>query len=539
MQMEEEEAGADVARNTPRDADVSDFLAGKRDDVPNIGSGLPKPRVDSIMRQWNAQPAQQLQKAKGERAAFEQDQLGTQLSALQGPSLNLTGRLRQALTGDDAAKTQKTIDGAVEEHPVANVVGAVAGGPAGAETFGGRLLISGLQGAVSSAARAKDGHVAQDAETGGAGSAITSALAEALIRGGGKLTQPVLKKVAQTQALRALNPLKRDVTMMANQGIESKVADDLLSSGVMRPGSNSAGIAQRVAPELEQRGQAVGAARQAVDKAGGGNIVRPKDLGDSLRKLADEYRAKPVPEMQSIADDLERRAELLDKMPVGTTSLEEAEQNIKKPLDVYAEKAARTVGTPPDKLEAMAQARRVIKEGNENAAKAVDPALADKFIGAKKDYGSMATAANILERNNPRALANRGLSPSDYGFGIATGQGYRPPASNVGEEPGEQAIAGVKGMLAAALHKQVRERGNSTLAHVANVGSKAAGIAGTGALTAPLSRVSNALAPYEALLWKKDEQQSPEYQHAVDDWRADRTQQEKLRQMALAVEDGQ
>jgi hypothetical protein len=168
-------------------------------------------------------------------------------------------------------------------------------------------------------------------------------------------------------------------------------------------------------------------------------------------------------------------------------------------MDVFAEKMARTTGTAPDKLEALAQARRLVKTGNEEAAHAVDPELAEKFIGAKGDYGRMASIAGILERNNPRALANRDLSPSDYGFGIATGQGYRPPMSMPGEEGGEKLAGGLYGMLAAALHKQVRERGNSAMAHLANAGSKAANFVGNGSLTAPIQSMASATGAGDAV----------------------------------------
>lgn len=509
------------ASNTATDADISDFLQGKRADVPNIGSGLPKERVDSVMRQFSQRPEQRLQAARSSFSQKNVRDLGVLQSALDAPSMGLTARLAGAL-GMNRAQVQKSIDQSVDEHPVAHVLGAVAGGPAGAESFGGRLLVGGLQGGVTALAKASDGNGLRDAGVGtGLGIAGTAA-AEGVLRGGGKLVSPLLKRLAQSQALRALNPLKRDVTMLANQGIETKVADDLLESGVMRPGANSADIARRVAPELEARGAAVGSSRDAVDARAGGDVVKHSDLADGLEKLADEYGAKPVPEMQSIANDLRARAALLRKQPVGPLSLTSAEENIKKPLDIYAEKAARTVGQAPDKLEAMAQARRVIKGGNEDAAKAVDPELGQKFIDAKQKYGTMAAVANILERNNPRALANRGLSPSDYGFGIATGQGYRPPASAAGEEPGEKAVSTITGMLAAALHNQVRERGNSTLAHAANLGSKAAGLAGTGLLTAPLQRAATAIESSEGALNKAPAPISPEYKRVIEEWLAQR-----------------
>jgi hypothetical protein len=412
------------------------------------------------------------------------------------PSMGLGPRIAGAL-GMDRKKHERAMEQAVEENPGAHLAGALIG-PGGAESLAGRMAIGGFQGGITAAAKSKaDEPTISDAGGGAAIGTIGTLIAEGLLRGSGKLIGPVLQKVARSQALRALNPLKRDVTMLANQGIESKVADDLLESGVMKPFSNSANIAERVAPELEKRGAAVGASRSAIDDAARGDVVRPSDLAAKFEDLADDYADKPTPEMQSIARDLNSRAELIRSKP--HLSLTEAEQSIKQPMDVYAERMARTTGSPPDKLEALAQARRLIKEGNEEAAHAVDPALAEKFIGAKGDYGRMAAVANILERNNPRALANRGLSPSDYGFGIATGQGYQPPASLPGEESGEKAIGGLYGMLAAKLHQQVRERGNSTLAHAANVGAKLARHAG--AATVPASRASvGGLAPYIELL---------------------------------------
>lgn len=513
--------------NTISDADVTDFLAGKRDSLPGP---IEPERVKSIMAAWKQRPEQQKQDAK---TAFDKqnlDGLSTLNSALAGPSMGLTARLAGAL-GMNRDQVQKGVDQSVDEHPVAHVLGAVAGGPAAAETFGGRMLVGGLQGGVSALAKAKDGNAGRDTAVGTGMGLAGTALAESVLKGGGAIASPLLKRIAQSQAIRALNPLKRDVTMLGNQGIETKVADDLLSSGVMRPFSNSAGIAERVAPELEKRGAAVGSARDAVDAKAGGGVVRPNDLADGFDKLADEYAAKPVPEMQSIAQDLRSRAELLRKQPLGM-SLTSAEENIKKPMDIYAEKVARTAGTPPDKLEALAQARRVVKEGNEQAAEAVDPELAKGFVNAKQKYGQMAAVAGILERNNPRSLANRKLSPSDYGFGIANGQAYRPPASAEGEEPGEKVMGGLYGVLAAALHNQVRERGNSTMAHAANLGSKAAGLAGTGVLTAPLARGATAVESSQGLqnapaqapsLDKALHKLSPEEEKLIEQWLATRS----------------
>lgn len=513
---------------TPKDSDIEDFLSGKRDDVPNIGSGLPKERADSIMRQWSKTPGEQERVAKSAYAKQNLDQIGTFLSAEQGPSLGLTPRIAGAL-GKDPRQYRQAVDSATDEHPVANVIGAMAGGPSGAETFGGRVLVGGLQSAVTQAARADDGDQLKQGAVGGLAGAAGTAVADGVLRGTGALVAPALKRVAQSQAIRALNPLKRDVTMLANQGIEGKLADDLLSSGVMKPGSNSANIAKRVAPELEKRGAAVGASRTAIDDAARGDVVRPADLADSVERLADEYAAKPVPEMQSIAEDLRARAALIRAKP--HMSLTDAEEKIKQPMDDSAMKLARTVGQPPDKLEALAQVRRLVKQGNEHAAMAVDPELGGRFIDAKQGFGRMASAGDILERNNPRALANRALSPSDYGFGIATGQGYRPPPSHAGEEPGEKAISGLWSAIAAALHRQVRERGNSTMAHVANVGSKVAGVAGAG--TAPIARALSALSSQANI--KPTAPVSPEEIRAVSEWLAE---QEKKRAGSLATSIG-
>lgn len=471
-------------RDTPvSDQDVADFLSGKRSDLPGP---LSPERAKAAEAQFVSSKPYQKHKAEAEYAKFNEDSIGSVLSALDAPSMGLAGRLGQALGVRPRAQTQKVIQQATDEHPVAHVAGAFIG-PGGAESLGGRLFVGGIQGGITAAAKAGDGNAANDAGTGSLLGAGGTLLAEGVLRGGGKLVGPLMQRLARSQAIRALNPLKRDVAMLANQGIESKVADDLLSSGVMRPGSNASDIAKRVLPELEQRGAAVGASKAAIDDAARGDVVAPGDVADKLEQLADEYAGKPHPETQSIADNLRQRAALIRAKP--HMSLTEAESSLKLPLDIYAEKMAKTMGTPPDKLEALAEARRLIKGANEEAANVVDPALGADFLKSKQGFGRMNAVADILERNNPRALANRNLSPSDYGFGIAAGQGYRPPASMPGEEPGEKALSGLTGMIAAALHKQVRERGNSALAHLANLGSKVADVAGTGVFTAPIQRL--------------------------------------------------
>lgn len=506
--------------STVSDDQIKDFLQNKRTDLP----GPVEPaRAKAALNWFNNTPGELQRKARSEAANNKANDLGAVTSALDFPSLGMTARMGEIAGVGPREKTQKLLDQATDDHPYARIAGALLTAPISAESTAGRIAVGGMQSGVSALMKADDKHAVRDTGVGTALGVGGTAAIEALTHGGSKFLSPALQKLAQSQAIRALNPLKRDVTMLANQGIEGGVAKDLLSSGVMLPFSNSANIAKRVAPKLEERGAEVAGARSVIDDKAGGDVVDPRNTADSLRGLAGEYRKLPHPEMQSIADDLENRASLFQNSVSarGTPrfSLTEAEEQLKQPLDQYAEKAARTAGTAPDKLEAMAQARRVIKEGNEQAAEAIDPDAADAFKRSKQAYGRMASIADILERNNPRALANRGLQPSDYGFGIATGQGYRAPASKEGEELGEKAVNGLYGMIAAALHKQVRERGNSTLAHVANVASKGAELSPE--ISVPLSRLTTLAGNASGLANTKDPQ-SPELQSAIADWNSKR-----------------
>lgn len=437
---------------------------------------------------------EQSQSVRGAYAKRNEEQLAEALAFAQGGSANHVDELYGALHALPTAasknispsqaytferdKARQLTGDATDRHPGAAIAGAVATSGPAAETVPARIAIAGMLGANSMEGASKElGDSPLYAGGGGLAGAGTAATLELLIHGGSKAA-PWLKNLARTETVRSLNPLKSDVAMLERSGLAESVPDDLLQSGAIKFGSTAEGTAGRVAQLIDQRGAQLGAVREGIDKAAGGAVVLPDVAGDAVEQLAREYASQPHPESQAIAQNLANRAGLIRAHGGGKPmSLTDAEMTLKAPLDKYAEKMARTPGTPPETVEALAQARRVIKQSNEGAAEAaaasMAPDLAGKFIPAKQGFQRMAAAGDILERNAPRQLANRKLTPSDYGFGIATGQAYQPP--NVGEllaDPVRAGGQGITGLIGSMLHKAVRERGNTSAAVLANNASK-------------------------------------------------------------------
>lgn len=283
-----------------------------------------------------------------------------------------------------------------------------------------------------------------------------------------------LKQRALLQALRALNPSKRDVARLATSGNIENVPQDLLDSGLIKPFDTAEKIEGRVSTELEKRGEALGDVKAGIDAATQGQTVIADQIADRIeRDVVQKYAQLASPEAQATAADAQARADLIRKMyGQKAIPLETAESAIKQAYADAAEKYANAEargGVIAPGLDAAkgaySAARAVNEDAAEAAARGLAPDLAGKFVPAKQAYGRMAAASQTLAPNAaPKALANRAYSPSDYGFGIATGQAYLPDGVDI-----ESIVKKVlPGWLGAIVHKVIRERGNATAAVVYN-----------------------------------------------------------------------
>lgn len=472
---------------------------------------------------------------RGPGATFTEGALERGLSALHGASNSLTGKMAGGiarLRGEDPAAAEKnamaTVNPAVDAHPGYNIAGAVApallvptsaAGAAGKGVpFATRALEAGAQALPSSFLNAY-GHTTPDqsageqalqtAVGGTAGTVAGGVFGGAMAKGAQYLGDKA-KAFARIQALRALDPSKRNITKLQNLGVEEPLADDLLQ--LIRPWTTKDTIAEDVASEGVRRGQQLGNVVGAIDDASGGATVLPDVVADRMKTdvlspLGGQVGTGAARARKLAQDQIDSILEMYtnrvgptgEKIPASQTnaalSLADAERLLKSPFADAAKKAAQSTDSSAlESRDILAGMYRAAKSQNEDAADAIATALKPRlesgelvrpgdFKSAKDAYGRMAEAQRILEENGaPKSLANRALSPSDYWFGIATGQTYQPGGGVMDalKAPG-QTLVGLAGSMA---HKAIRERGNTTAAWAANSASPM------------MSKAGDVLAPY-------------------------------------------
>lgn len=363
------------------------------------------------------------------------------------------------------AKRRAPYAAAEEKHPGVALTGSLLSPSlAGKATAGQRVASAGLQSGIDEAAHGGD------ARAGALGAGI-----QTLAEGAGPLAKYLggaARDFGRTRALATLSPGKADMAKLQQLGIADAVADDLYASKAFGPLSNTADVSKRLGPIVEERGDALGRHIMALDEAAGGATTRPTVAAGRIRDMAQEqfgnspaYRAKQV-----IAN---READAIEKQyGEGTLSLADSERYLKRGYDDETVKrltAEARGAAPSPKTDALALVRDAIKRQNEDAAEAVAasraPELAGKFVPMKQAFGRMAEAQRIADKTGGPKAANRYLSPSDYGFGIASGQSFG--ASPVADLISKPAAESLGGMAAGIAHRQLRTRGSAAAASMA------------------------------------------------------------------------
>lgn len=375
------------------------------------------------------------------------------------------------------AKRRAPYEAAEAKQPGAALVGSMlAPNLAGKATAGQRVMSAGAQSGIDAATHGEDA-----AASTGLGMGVQG-VAEFAPGPVGKFSSS-LRQFGRGRALATLSPGKADIAKLQTLGIADSVADDLYRSKAFGPLSTTEDVSKRLGPIVEQRGDDLGSHIMALDNAAGGATTQPSVAADRVRSMAKEqfgnspaYRAKEV-----IAN---READAIEKQyGAGTLSLADSERYLKRGYDDEAVKriAAEARGAPPSpKTDAMALVRDAIKRQNEDAAEAVAraraPELAGKFVPLKQAFGRMAEAQRIADKTGGPKAANRYLSLSDYGFGIALGQAYgSSPLADLTSKPVAETLTG---MAAGVAHRQLRTRGSAAAASVAYPVSAAVGAAG-------------------------------------------------------------
>lgn len=286
-------------------------------------------------------------------------------------------------------------------------------------------------------------------------------------------TAETLKKYAELRSYKSAGPMLNDYRLVGEEGAR-KIGRTLLDSKVVTFGDNVEDVARQIQPIQQKAGQAVGdvvdeldvalekKAQELLAKQGaivpyGSTPAGPK-MGLSPAGIARRVReevadVRNMPPQRDIARLANEEADEIAKMP-GDLTFKEAQ----KLVNSYNAKAKYETARPSDVADTYRDIRRVAKNQVEQGADAIDPKLGEKFRKAKENYSNLAPAAEMADDQYLRREANRVLSPTDYIAGAAQ--------LAAGED-------GIKAMVVAAIHKQIRERGSSAIAVTTDRISKA------------------------------------------------------------------
>jgi hypothetical protein len=231
---------------------------------------------------------------------------------------------------------------------------------------------------------------------------------------------------------------------MQKQGIYDQAGDDLLSlvrplggaSNMEHPfdfgklsapsGMRKGSLTQDALAELQRRGVTLDDSISAVDTKAGGQSVSPDSMAVSVLRGSKPYSSGSLHDKQvsgRMGDEADNLLESLGNQPVSLAKAEEFKQR----FGPGVAKLLKHAGEPAAKTTALGETYRALKTANEAGAANVDPALAAKFIEAKKSYQRL--AAPLEGANVERA----GLRGSDFEWGDALNQPETPLMSKLAE----------------------------------------------------------------------------------------------------------
>jgi hypothetical protein len=420
--------------------DTSDFLAAMRANVP--GAGLAYKAADVIRPGAEAEQ----KKADAERAARNPDveRLGTAAGGVAAP--NVGGAWWQRILGNaglaaaDSATKADSLDEAKERA-------VEAGSTAGA-----------VQAALSAA--------------GGLG------------RG--------LKSLGETRATKAFDPTLAQQQTLNDKGLRQKLGREMLDSGVVRFGSGVEDMAPRLEDLLSQKGQRIGAIREAADQAGAKvDMNRLVNMGEIQQEAAGATNQAG----QSMAKAYLRNAKNYAKVP--SRSLKQTQEEIMSLNEQIPFNKPFAERTPAQ--QAFSELRGDMVQQMDDQIAARRPDLVNENKETKELFGLFKEGDKILDKSVARQGRNADFGLRDM---LAASQG----------------TGGAKKTAMALASKIARERGNSSVAVMADKMSKLMGAnpSGLGKYVKPLkeaaARGNQALMATHLLLMK-----DPGYVQTLED----------------------
>lgn len=318
--------------------------------------------------------------------------------------------------------------------------------------------------------------VAGDTALGGASGGASGAA----IGGVSAALQPLLKKMADRRAYKALDPYMKSLDpLMKKSPIDNPMqeADRLgrkaLDNDLIGFGSTSAGIAKKSARALDETGEALGATLGRIQDETANTIRspmhakgKPLELAELVWALEDKADDAISRGDQDLASALRAESAKLAKTAndwsvagKGTgMDLNEAE-NLKRMLQSKVDfKKVRNL--TPDTVEAKQTAASVARKAVEDAAEAVaGPEEVDAFRALKGRFGDLSEIADTAGYGSGRLARNNWLSLGDQ------------QAAQVGAHGGD-----IRALLMALGNKLARERGSSSAARGADYLQKGGGV---------------------------------------------------------------
>lgn len=419
--------------------------------------------------------------------------LGTAAPLLVGGVEGVVGKGARGIGG--AVRGVDTL-GSLAETGVRGLVGgeatgALAGAAQKAAAFGARGAVEGsiygAGNAYSESVLANEDLTAERIMSGAAhgalfGTAIGAGIGGATSLAGSafaKLGETVIPKIrgavedfAEQRAFKAAGGIQKDVrAAMKRAGGAEEISKDLLARGHINYESTADSIAESIAADAEQQGAKLGTMMRELDAkaatAGPGHLVD----GSKIVKRAYDEVVVPMldnPAMRDVGEQMAKRLEPYVADFAGNEIGHAKLWEVRRGLDQRINWETRAQSPLADGLKDF---RRILEgeltESADNAARAlgVSDTFGKDWKETKRLYSSLAFSRDMAEQGIARKEGNRFFSLTDNlagGFGAASSGGE---ASLLGILNPAAALSGV---LTAAAHKVLRERGSSILATAAD-----------------------------------------------------------------------
>jgi hypothetical protein len=452
-----------------------------------------KPRLmERIFPKGEAVPDAEFNKLRPDPKREMQD-IADWLAAMRkgAPGYGLAVKAADLIRPGAEAEQKKADAERAARNPGVESFGNAAGGVAAPNIGGGFLTrILGNAGLAAGDAATRADSLA-DAKEKGLEAGATAVGIQTLLGTLGA-TGRGLKGLAERRATKAFDPTLAQQQSLNDKGLREKLGREMLDSGVVRFGSGVEGMAPHLEDMLSEKGRRIGAIRDAADQAGAKvDMKRLVNMGEMQREAA----AATNEAGQSMADSYLRNAQNFAKQP--TRSLKQAQEEIMSLNEQIPFKKPFAERTPSQ--QAFSELRSDLVQQMDDQIASRRPDLAQENIDTKKLFGLFKEGDAILDKSVARQARN-----ADFGLRDMLAA--------------TQAEGGLKKGAMALASKVARERGNSSVAVLADKMSKLMGAnpSGFGKYLKPLkdaaARGNQALMATHLLLMK-----DPEYVKTLED----------------------